>query len=217
MGNKESKIQLIMHWIYILVATNALWLLGLILGIGIFSLIPTTITVFQLFNEMRTERSRYRLRVWRLWKQRFKTNLKTYWKSSLVFIVLFAILFVNYVFLGTATGLLTYGLFYITIFLILLVFFIFLWFSFILAQIEELNMKEVIKNAISYPVVHFIEMIILIVFIIAIILLIWSWLPGIIVFIGISGVLAILHWIFTFIFEGHNLRALFKFTWEKIF
>ena len=66
MVDKESKIQLIMQWIYGLMFANALWVLGLVLGLGVFSIVPTTVTVFQIFNEMRTERSRYRLRVWRL-------------------------------------------------------------------------------------------------------------------------------------------------------
>ena len=55
MVDKESKIQLIMQWIYVLMFANALWVLGLVLGLGVFAIVPTTVTVFQIFNEMRTE------------------------------------------------------------------------------------------------------------------------------------------------------------------
>lgn len=144
-------------------------------------------------------------------------NFKSVLEHSLVFVLLFAVLATNYMFFGSATGLLTYALFYIMIFLLFLLFFIFLWFSFLLAQNQEVSTKEMTKNAIAYTVVHFIEMIILLTFMVAIILLIWGWRPGIMVFIGVAGLFALVHFVFTLIFEGHSLRSVFKSTWDKIF
>lgn len=111
----------------------------------------------------------------------------------------------------------SYFLFYITILLIFVVFLIGLWFSYIRSYYKDLTWKETLMNAVAYPVSHLVEMLIVVVLLVAAFLLIWEITPGLIVFTGMGGAFAFVHYVFTRIQNGSNLREFSKDIWERMF
>lgn len=217
MNFREGKLNTLFNWVYVIMATNALWVLGMIIGLGIFSIIPSTITIFDINKEFDHPRKRDRLKIWQFWKEHFFSHLKKYWGISVLFTILFIIMFVNYMYLSIASGILSYFLFYITVFLIFIFFLVGLWFNYIRSYYPDISIKETLMNSIAYTVTHLIEMLIMVVLIVAAFLLIWELTPGLIVFTGIGGALAFIHYVFTLIQKGTNLRELTKDMWERMF
>lgn len=217
MNFREGKLNTLFNWVYMIMATNALWVLGVILGLGFFSILPSTITVIDIYQQFSHPRKRDRLKIWLFWKEHFFSHLKKYWGLSTLFSLLFVVLFINYGFFNITAGLLSYLLFYITIFLIFIFFLIWLWFSYIRSYYAEISIKETLINAVAYTMTHLIEMLIMVVLLIAALLLIWEITPGLIIFTGIGAAFAFIHYVFTLIQNGTNLRELSKNMWERMF
>lgn len=217
MNVREGKLNKLFNWVYVIMGTNALWVLGFVLGLGVFAIVPSTITIIDIYQQFSHPRKRDRLKMWRFWKEHFFKYLKKYWFTSFLFSLLFFVLFINYGYLNMASGLLSYLLFYITIFLVFIFFFVWLWFCYIRSYFTEVSIKETLVNAIAYTVSHFFEMLILFVLLVAAVLLIWEITPGLVVFTGIGGSFAAIHTVFTLIQNGTNLRTLTKGMWDRIF
>lgn len=217
MNVREGKLNTLFNWVYIMMVTNALWILGVIIGLGFFSIIPSTITIMDIYQQFDHPRKRDRLKPWSFWKEHFFIRLRENWRLSFLFSLLFVILFINYGYFNLSSSLFSYFLFYITILLIFVVFLIGLWFCYIRSYYKDLNWKETLMNAVAYPVSHLVEMLIMVVLLAAAFLLIWEITPGLIVFTGMGGAFAFVHYVFTHIQNGSNLREFSKDIWERMF
>lgn len=210
MDYKENKIRIIFNWIYIVIFTHILWVAGFIVGLGIFGVIPTTITTFEIVKEASDEYTRPRLKIMKFWWKNYKKNFKKYALMSGLFSLFEWILLINYSFLNTQTNFITYIVFYVTIFLFILSLILLLWFSFIAAYYPNMNLKEKAQNTISFPFSHAVEMIILYTILGTLYYLLWTWTPGLVLFTGFGGLVVASSWTFMKIHDGYGIHKLFQ-------
>lgn len=209
MDYRENRIQRLLHWVYLIMCVHGLWAVGLLFGFGVFGLVPTTVTAFDIIREATDEYTGARLKVFPYWQKQFKVNFRKYHRSSLIYSTLLYILTMNYTFLSIQTSLVTLILFYIVLFLFIFSLIAFLWFSFIAAEYPHLKQKEIIQNAIALPMSRVLEMIIYFTLLISALLAIWNVSPGTIVFTGMGIVVAATHWVFIKIRDGLGVHLLF--------
>lgn len=210
MDYKENKVHVFINWIYIIIFTHVLWVVGFILGLGIFGLVPTTITSFEIMNEASDERTRSRLKIFSFWWGSYQKNLKAYYQTSALFNLYGVILFINHSFLNLQTSFLTYILFYLTILLFILGGLVFLWFSFVAANYSNLTKREILQNAIAFPLARPVEMVAFFTVFITVSLMIWSATPGLLVFTGFGLLSFSSHWVFMKLHDGYGIHQLFK-------
>lgn len=214
MDYKDNKIQAFFKWIYNIMVIHFLWLAGFWLGLGLFGFLPTTITAFEILNEMTDKYQRERLRVFSFWWTHYKINMKKHVGASAGFSLLSWLLLINYNFLNLQTNFMSYLLFYIMIFLFILSGIVSLWYSYVAARYSEMGLKELMQNAIAFSVSRLIEMIILITLFVGALLLVWTWLPGLVIFIGLGLGLLLCHWSFNKIHDGYGIHLLLS-GWRK--
>lgn len=210
MDYKEGKVQIFFTWVYLVLMTHFLWVAGLILGLGFFGLVPTTITSYEMIKEASDERTRSRLKVFRFWWTNIKKNMKSYYQTSGLFSLYGLILLTNHSFLNRQTSFVTYILFYLTIFLFILGAIVLLWFSFIAAEYPKLSKKEILQNAIAFSLSRAVELLIFFTLLISVYLLIWSGTPGLIIFTGFGILPTASYWVFMKLHDGYGIHQLFK-------
>lgn len=209
MDYKESKIQRWLHWVYLVMCIHGLWVIGFLIGAGVLGLIPTTVTAYELMREAADPYTRERVKIFSLWRKQFKKNFMKYRMSSLLYSVYLFILAMNYTFLGMQTSLLTLILFYVVLFLFLFSLVAFLWFSFIAAEYPHLKQKEMLQNAIAFPLSRMLEMIISFTLLFTLLFIIWEITPGLVVFTGVGIVILMTYWVFMKIHDGFGVHLLF--------
>ncbi|MGP6140349.1 DUF624 domain-containing protein [Jeotgalibaca sp. A127] len=196
MEYKESKLQIGLAWVFGIVMATLFWMAGVLLGAGLFGLVPSTVTVFQFIQKMRLDSQRAQLKLIVNWWNHYQMNLKKYWRVSGLFGSTGIVLTANYLFLNTQTNYVTYLAFYLTLLMFVLVFFVFLWFSFLCSYYPEKSIKEIGKNAVAYPLAFALEMLVLMVLSVAVLMLIWAVTPGMVVFTGVGACFVAWHWVF---------------------
>ncbi|MGP6147406.1 DUF624 domain-containing protein [Jeotgalibaca sp. A122] len=196
MEYKESKLQIGLAWVFGIVMATLFWMAGVLLGAGLFGLVPSTVTVFQFIQKMRLDSQRAQLKLIVNWWNHYQMNLKKYWRVSGLFGSTGIVLTANYLFLNTQTNYVTYLAFYLTLVMLVLVFFVFLWFSFLCSYYPEKSIKEIGKNAVAYPLAFALEMLVLMVLSVAVLMLIWAVTPGMVVFTGVGACFVEWHWVF---------------------
>lgn len=207
---KESKIQIVLNWIYLTVCIHGLWVIGFLLGLGVFSLLPTTVTAFDLVREATDQYRGARLQGITYWWKQFKKNFKKYFVVSFVYHIILFVLAMNYSFLSRQSSMLTYFLFYLTIFLILLAMIVVFWFGFIASKYPHLSTKEIIQNAIAFTISRLVEMIIHFTLLIGLHLIIWNISPGLNVFTAMGIIVIATYFVFMKIHDGIGLHRLFN-------
>lgn len=196
MSYKESKLQTALGWVFGAVMATLFLLLGVIGGVGVFGLVPAMVTVFQFIQKLHQDMQRAQVKVMSHWWRAYQLNLKKYWRVSLAFSLGGFVLTVNYLFLNMQTSYWTYIAFYLTLLLLMLGFFVLLWFSFLTSLYPDKSGKELLQNAVAYPLAFALEMLIMGVLSIAVLLLVWAVSPGLVVFAGAGTCLAAWHWTF---------------------
>lgn len=196
MAYRESRLQVGLAWVFGIVMATLFWVVGVVLGGGLFGLVPSTVTVFQFIQKMRMDSQRAQLKLFATWWNQYITNLKKYGVISGLFSSLGIVLTANYMFLNTQTNYMTYLAFYLTIVMLVLVFFVFLWFSFLSSYYPEKSIKEIGRNAVAYPLAFALEMLVLMVLSVAVFILVWAVTPGLVVFTGVGSCLVGWHWAF---------------------
>jgi uncharacterized membrane protein YesL len=212
---RKKGIQKIFDNIYAVLLISIAWFIGLLIGLGIFSLIPTTIVGFKIAQEKDEKMMRSVKVFFQFWWKTFKIIFKKNWKVSISYIGLMVVFIINYLFLKMTTSFIGYLLFYITIFLFLFVQIVFLWVSYIRAKYPELSVKEMIRNALLIPGSRLIEMIIYTVLTVALYMLLIEFIPGLVIFIGTGLGIMLTNWTFSKIIEGHGLNN-FNLIWKRM-
>lgn len=206
MKKNQSIWQCLTQMLYIIFVSHIAWILGLILGLGIFSLIATTMTTFQFINEGQGSVEISRMREFSFWWSNFRDNLKRTWKHSLVYSFLFIILITNLYFLSYQGNPLSMIVYYVTFLLIFLLLCIGIWFAYLAAIYPEEENRTILQNAVAYPLSHLIEMIIVMVLVIALLLIGQEISIGLLVVMGIGSSLLLIFKSFTLLVSGMNLK-----------
>lgn len=209
MDYRENKIQRIFNWVYLILCVHALWVAGLFLGLGIFGLIPSTITSFEIIREATDEYAAPRLNVFTFWWKQYKKNLQKHRLISLAYHAFMLVLIINYMYLSMQTSLFTLVLFYLTVFLFLFSLVSLFWFTFIASEYPHLSKKEMIQNAIALPMSRLIEMVVFFTLLISGLLVLWNMTPGLIVFTGMGIVILATSWVYRKIHDGFGIHLLF--------
>lgn len=215
MNQSRNKIRIVFEWIYAIASINILWFLGLLLGLGIFSHVTSTVVAFQLVNQMHHARTRDRLRIWKSWWSLFKEQYLEYLIPSLLFSLLFFVLIVNYLYFQGSSGLLGLVLFYLMIFIFLLSLFIYIWFCGLRSYYPENSKKEIFRNAVAYTMVYLLETVLYAALVFVYAMIVWQINLGLLVFTGIGVALSAASYMIHQILEGKSLKDLFK--WRKNF
>lgn len=209
-----EKLQKIFSWIYIAIFCHFLWIAGFVMGLGIFSIIPTSIATFALLNDWKHAVVQSRVKLISNWWDHFKQALKQYWWVSGIYSLIMIVMVTNYLFLQTQSSLISGVLFYVTLVILILFSLIGLWFSYLVAFSKESSMKEIVQNAIAYTVSRLREILIAGVLIIAVIILLSDITPGFLVFTGMGIVMVSFDFVFTKLVEGHGFHTLGKY-WRR--
>lgn len=178
----NNKLNSIGEWIIRLVFLNFLWIGGSIVGLGILGVFPATSALFSVLRRWFLKDKRVKIA-----PEFFKYYKKDFWKSNALGYVLLLISYViltDYRFISSVTEFWTFAAGYFM--LILLAFSLFsLCILFPIYSHLQVSFFQYIKNALFFPLLNIIPMIVMgaSLFIIQ---FIYSHVPGIVLFIGVS-------------------------------
>lgn len=141
------------YWMYI----SILFLGSTIIGLGVFSIVPSLMASFIVARSLASEKHKVKVKVFRLYKESFITYFKKYWLASLgatllIFIISFDILYFS-------TGvIMAFNLLFI-IFIILGFLFVNLIIiaSYLRVAYENLELKNLFKNALAMEIVNMVD------------------------------------------------------------
>lgn len=211
MEYKESKLQIVFTWVYTIFVSNIFWYIGVILGLGVFGIIPATICTYRIFKQTSSDFQRPRLRIFHEWGTAYKEEMKKHALVSFAFSMVAMILILNYSYLRSMVGLATLVIFYLTLILGLFLIIVALWYAFVAAYYPKLPKREIFQNAISFPLLRVLEMTVLIVLIITLLVIIseLQFLYGLMVLTGSSLILGLTHYVFKALHDGRSIKNMF--------
>ncbi|MHA7117757.1 DUF624 domain-containing protein [Aerococcus viridans] len=204
--------------IYILVCTHFLWTVSVMAGGVIFGILPANKTIYQVQKELsdsKTTNSGERFPIFQFWWSRIKINLKELWFVSWMISLVQLILTASWIWLSQTQGIITIGLFYLSIFLWLIWAIVSITFAYFMAAYPNISKSELFKNAFCYPLVFLLEYIICMTIITVSMTLVWNTIPGLVVFLGISASLLAFGVFLEIIQSGYVLKKLFS-NWRRI-
>lgn len=214
MKNRQSIWHRVTQLLYSVFIGQLIWLMGLVLGLGIFSLIPTTITTFQFINEVKGNVEISRMKELKFWWSNFRDNLKRTWKYSIIYSLLGFILISNLYFLSYQASILSMLVYFITFLLIFILIFIGVWFAYLMALYPEVGDREILQNAVAYPMAHILEMIIILVFTIGLLLVFQEVSLGLLAVMGIGSSFVLIYYGLSWLVSGRSLKQTFK-QWRR--
>lgn len=204
--------------IYILVCTHFLWTVSVMAGGIIFGILPANKTIYQVQKELsdsKTTNSGERFPIFQFWWSRIKINLKELWFVSWMISLVQLILTASWIWLSQTQGIITIGLFYLSIFLWLIWAIVSITFAYFMAAYPNISKSELFKNAFCYPLVFLLEYIICMTIITVSMTLVWNTIPVLVVFLGISASLLAFGVFLEIIQSGYVLKKLFS-NWRRI-
>lgn len=197
----NNKLNRFGEWVIRLVSLNFLWIGFTILGLGVLGIFPATSAVFSMIRKwfMGNENIKTASEFIYFYKKDFlKSNLLGY-----VFVILITILWVDYRWVSSNVNLGMFALSYVMLFLL----------GFALLSLcvllpiyahYQLSIVQYIKNAIFFPLANFLTMVALGLSLF-VIQFIFSQIPGILLFMGISFPAFITMKIIFPVFQGKTL------------
>src|SRR5699024_6016087 len=167
-----------------------LWTVSVMAGGIIFGILPANKTIYQVQKELsdsKTTNSGERFPIFQFWWSRIKINLKELWFVSWIISLVQLILTASWIWLSQTQGIITIGLFYLSIFLWLIWAIVSITFAYFIVAYPNISKSELFKNAFCYPLVFLLEYIICMTIITVSMTLVWNTIPGLVVFLGISA------------------------------
>lgn len=204
--------------LYILICAQFLWLVSVMAGLIIFGIVPANKTMFQVKQEIKCLKSTDsigRFPIFQFWWKHIIINLKELWLISWLVSLVQIILTISWIWLSQTQGMITLGLFYFSIFLWFIWAIISLNFTFFIAVYTDMSKKELFRNAYCFPLVLLPEYIIGLTIITVAMNIVWTIVPGLVVFIGLSIFLFAFGIFLEFLQSGYRLKKLFT-DWRRI-
>ncbi|MGX7107950.1 hypothetical protein [Facklamia miroungae] len=203
-----SKLQNLMIGVYLLLCIQFFFIFGLAFGLGIFGFLPALITAFQLIIPEYDAVKVIRINPIHFFWHNYFLNLKKYWLHSLLIFVVTFMLLNNIIFLEGQTSLFTLWLYYLTIIMLEIFCFMVVCFAYLSANYPKTSNKERIQNTLAYSLARLPEAIVFYVFLVAVLLVIYQIMTGLLVFCGIGLVIASHYYFFKFLTQGGSFSKL---------
>lgn len=204
--------------IYILICTHFLWLVSVMGGLIIFGMLPANKTMFQVEKALRQAKSTgssERFPIFQFWWDHIIVNFKSLWLLSWLMSLVQLSLTISWIWLSQTQGIVTFGLFYVSIFLWFIWAIMSITFAYFMATYPDKSTLELFRNALCYPLVFLLEFVIGLTLIVVALSLVWNLVPGVIIFVGISATLFAFGAFLEILQSGYVLKKLFT-NWRRI-
>ncbi|MBG9979612.1 hypothetical protein HZY91_02230 [Facklamia sp. DSM 111018] len=214
MNLMESKWQKAFAQIYLMVLSQLLWIVGCVLGLGVFGWLPASILVFKLWEEVKSVTDVIRFRPFHFFKQHYFILLKKYAIPSGLLSLSIGILFINIIYFGSYGGGLRLIGVVMSLLILRLLFQVSGLFAYLLTHFDGYSQRDYWQNAFAYSVARLGEVIVWDVVIFALFLLIWQWVPGLLVLVGMGFLFGAFHFFYTCLVEGKDFSRL-RYYWRQ--
>ena len=184
-----------------------MWLIFTFLGLFIFGIFPSITAAFDTYTKYSNNK---KINIF----QTFKNSYKNLFISSniigFIFSFILSIILIDYFYFLNITNVFSIIFSYVLL-LIFLMFSFSLVFSLKLkANFIDSKITDIIKNGVFYSISYFIQIFITFILILAVILLAFKIIPGIIPILGISFILIIINYLFQSIIDKKSFLNFFK-------
>lgn len=196
--------------LYYILLTSLIFHLGMVLGLGVFSLVPTLVLAFELvglikdnYKLPRTDFISYS------WKA-FKKYIKSQGLISLAVALIYLVLASNYTFFGGGQGFLSTYIHYISLVLIVLLSIFSLSYAYVLANYKDLSIRQALKNAFFISLAYFLELAVFLILMFIGFALVDSLLAGLVIFLGPAVFFVSADSLYAYLLGGNGSSAILK-------
>lgn len=214
MNVMENKWQKVFAYIYLMIFSQLLWIVGFLLGLGVVGWLPASILVFKLWKEVGSVTDVIRFQPFHFFKQNYFDLLKIYAVPSVFLSLIMGILLINIIYFGSYGGGLRLIGIVLSLLILRLLFQVSGLFAYLLTHFDGYSQRDYWQNAFAYSVARLGELIVCDVLMFTLLLLIWQWAPGLLVLVGIGVLFGVFHFFYTCLVEGKDFSRL-RYYWRQ--